>query len=797
MAQIRNNQLRASFVQEAEPTAKEVGKSWIKPSTGEYFLSKQVGPESFIKENAKRFLIASDANGTGTEPEDLESVTTWIDLSGNGNNATLTGTPAYNLAEKAIQVDASDAVIFDGAMGEGTKSIFFVLQKRAGGDVNGRVMQTTVGNVLIGHYLTNGDVIYIDGNPSVLSGPNNLSKRVYSLEYLTDSSLVFRGTGNTLVTDTSANSLNGRVLSINTPNEPSDVYVQAFVEFDKALTVDEREQVESYLAHKFGIEADLPAGHTYKSAAPTTSLDWGLSSNINTGPTNIYKAKEVKEPLTNVVSVNDTTATFTFDSGDGYVNASAITTSALTGNKLVEAFNGAGNHSTAAQPTETITITFDKEFVLSKLRGAGRQFFEFFKDYQLELFDKDDNSIYVANSSVVSNLEFFEFTPNKKISKLIITGSNRTGTNAGMNLFEFFTTEKVSDYAEPIKHIFIPRDPVVKTLSNIVEVSAVEANFEIDGIDTTITTNSSFPSGTTYGIAKAITGGDHATNGFATEIVTITFDEPFSFSKIRGKGRPSGIEYYSTFNFQVFNENDDVIGSDSDTVSSGTEYFDLITNSLEISKLVITATGKVGSNPGINSIEIFGGDGEATISTLNRAEISNKKGTTKVTTARFNNEEKLIITVNGEEKAMIDESGYYYNNGTTASPDWNNLKKSITSIVDAGVVVTLGGLSVAVPGSGNRGLQLKFLVTSTVSGVSENYYPTSGFGGETTRTGWHRNQDSFAANTWIRWEAALNFNSASVTQIIVLSDQTSNKMYRVSLIIGSGYNNNFISIERL
>ena len=237
----------------------------------------------------------------------------------------------------------------------------------------------------------------------------------------------------------------------------------------------------------------------------------------------------------------------------------------MTGNKLVEAFNGAGNHSTAAQPTETITITFDKEFVLSKLRGAGRQFFEFFKDYQLELFDKDDNSIYVANSSVVSNLEFFEFTPNKKISKLIITGSNRTGTNAGMNLFEFFTTEKVSDYAEPIKHIFIPRDPVVKTLSNIVEVSAVEANFEIDGIDTTITTNSSFPSGTTYGIAKAITGGDHATNGFATEIVTITFDEPFSFSKIRGKGRPSGIEYYSTFNFQVFNENDDVIGSDSDT----------------------------------------------------------------------------------------------------------------------------------------------------------------------------------------------------------------------------------------
>ena len=37
----------------------------------------------------------------------------------------------------------------------------------------------------------------------------------------------------------------------------------------RALTNDERQQMEGYLAHKWGLAADLPAGHPYKDASPT------------------------------------------------------------------------------------------------------------------------------------------------------------------------------------------------------------------------------------------------------------------------------------------------------------------------------------------------------------------------------------------------------------------------------------------------------------------------------------------------------------------------------------------------
>ena len=144
----------------------------------------------------------------------------------------------------------------------------------------GRALQMTTGNYLIGHWSAQGDVIHIEtSNPSVLSGGNNLSKRVYGLEYLTDASLVFRGTGNDINTTAGSNSISGLTTAINVGSantESSDVYVQAYVEFDTALTTAQRQDVEGFLAHKLGIEADLPAGHPHKSAAPTTSITWEL-----------------------------------------------------------------------------------------------------------------------------------------------------------------------------------------------------------------------------------------------------------------------------------------------------------------------------------------------------------------------------------------------------------------------------------------------------------------------------------------------------------------------------------------
>ena len=61
---------------------------------------------------------------------------------------------------------------------------------------------------------------------------------------------------------------------------------------DKVLTLSDREKLEGYLAWKWGLQANLPAGHTYKSAAPTTVATAGAASSTptlcqNTALTNI------------------------------------------------------------------------------------------------------------------------------------------------------------------------------------------------------------------------------------------------------------------------------------------------------------------------------------------------------------------------------------------------------------------------------------------------------------------------------------------------------------------------------
>jgi hypothetical protein len=45
------------------------------------------------------------------------------------------------------------------------------------------------------------------------------------------------------------------------------------------VDTDTREKIEGYLAWKWGLEGNLPIGHPYKSAAPTTGNPTGILQN--------------------------------------------------------------------------------------------------------------------------------------------------------------------------------------------------------------------------------------------------------------------------------------------------------------------------------------------------------------------------------------------------------------------------------------------------------------------------------------------------------------------------------------
>ena len=49
------------------------------------------------------------------------------------------------------------------------------------------------------------------------------------------------------------------------------------------LDTNERQKIEGYLAHKYGLEANLPSDHPYKSAAPGYRVQYGISSGLIDG----------------------------------------------------------------------------------------------------------------------------------------------------------------------------------------------------------------------------------------------------------------------------------------------------------------------------------------------------------------------------------------------------------------------------------------------------------------------------------------------------------------------------------
>lgn len=113
-----------------------------------------------------------------------------------------------------------------------------------------------------------------------------------------------------------------------------------------------------------------------------------------------------------------------------------------------------------------------------------------------------------------------------------------------------------------------------------------------------------------------------------------------------------------------------------------------------------------------------------------------------------------------------------------------------SGIVNAGTFVQLDNLKVTVTSSGNRGLSVGAVSTNFTANVSGMYGLSGGSGGSAANNVSYTTTASTSAFAW-------HFPSEGDGSTYTIVDKTNSRMYRVTLMIGSGYNNNFISIERL
>jgi len=115
-----------------------------------------------------------------------------------------------------------------------------------------------------------------------------------------------------------------------------------------------------------------------------------------------------------------------------------------------------------------------------------------------------------------------------------------------------------------------------------------------------------------------------------------------------------------------------------------------------------------------------------------------------------------------------------------------------SGFVAAGTFVTLDNLkcTVTTAAQGNRGLSIGAVSTTFEADVSGWYTVSGGSGGG---TGNNITYTTSASNSAFNW----NFPTHGDMVQVNLRDKTNNRFYRITMMIGTSYISNFISIERL
>ena len=118
-----------------------------------------------------------------------------------------------------------------------------------------------------------------------------------------------------------------------------------------------------------------------------------------------------------------------------------------------------------------------------------------------------------------------------------------------------------------------------------------------------------------------------------------------------------------------------------------------------------------------------------------------------------------------------------------------NVVTKAAGFVGRGTDITLGNLKVRFAASGNMSLQVSS-VSGTISTLGSDQYIVEGSDSKTIAR-------SITASPLYLWPSGINFLGAGNSETCILIDTNTKMSWRIIGIVGPGYANNFISIERL
>jgi len=138
----------------------------------------------------------------------------------------------------------------------------------------------------------------------------------------------------------------------------------------------------------------------------------------------------------------------------------------------------------------------------------------------------------------------------------------------------------------------------------------------------------------------------------------------------------------------------------------------------------------------------------------------------------------------------LDSKGVHIDLSKAPAGNAGELMWKSSGMVAAGTFVTLDNLKCTVTTSDNRGLSIGAVSTTFEADLSGWYAASVGSAGGSTN---NISYTTTASSSLFNW----NFIAHGDTAHYHIRDKTNDRFYRVTMMIGIGYNSNFISIERL
>jgi hypothetical protein len=188
---------------------------------------------------------------------------------------------------------------------------------------------------------------------------------------------------------------------------------------------------------------------------------------------------------------------------------------------------------------------------------------------------------------------------------------------------------------------------------------------------------------------------------------------------------------------------------------------------------IITTTLQVGTGSGDEGGEIL----------LAKSQTNNSLTGSGITIDSYQNRLRIFEQGGGARGVYLDLS-------KAPAGVSGELTCKSSGIVNAGTFVTLDNIKATLTSSGNRGLSVA-TVSGTVTGFISAHY--QGIGGSSGSNASSTSLSTSATTSMFSW----NFTGQGDTSTYILRDDTNDRVYRIILIIGGTYLNNFISIERL